>query len=243
MNRWLLMVPALVLASCMSIRPASAVPPPASLPAGSFYSNLTAVVEQPKRGSVTLTLILWRAEDGRLGVNVKKLENDLAWVVVSQDRLAVWLPKSGVRYDGPATNVNLPPWLGRLDLLAAEVGDGPVPDGTMLVADGPDWAFVTGDARARLRTQPDGTPTAKVLTTAQGVIRLEYGKTRLFDGIPRPGTATTMLPDGTRLGVTLGSLRAQFPVPEKRLVLPAAAAQARPVDALGLCDALAALGD
>ncbi|MFM2091865.1 MAG: hypothetical protein RLZZ127_2354 [Planctomycetota bacterium] len=239
---WTALLALVLLTGCGCFQPASRTPPPPSLSAGPFQATLTAVVEPPDGGSTTLTLRLWRADDGRIGAQVAKLENDLAWVAADGDRLAVWLPRSGVRYEGPRRAPGLPPWLARLDLLADEIGTGPVPEGAVLVADGPDWSYLHDGTQVRIRCEPDGRPTLKVITAPEGTIRLEYGRTRLFDGIPRPGGAATVLPDGSRLAATIGSIRSHHAVPEKRLVLPAAAAHARVVPAAGLADALAAEG-
>jgi hypothetical protein len=242
--RWsaisLLVIAVLTLAGCF--QPASRTPPPPSLSAGPFQATLTAVVEPPGGTSTTLTLRLWRADDGRIGAQVAKLENDLAWVVADGERLQVWLPRSGVRFSGARRDPALPAWLARIDLLVDEIGTGPLPEGAVLVADGTDWSYLHDGAQVRIRCEPDGRPTLKVITAPEGTIRLEYGRTRQFDGIPRPGGAATILPDGTHLAATIGSIRAHHAVPEKRLVLPAAAAQARAVDAAGLTDALAREG-
>ena len=235
---WLICGLLTLIALTGCIQPASRTPPPASITAGPFQATLTAVVEPPEGASTTLTLRLWRAEDGRIGAQVAKLENDLAWVAADGERLEVWLPRSGVRFAGPRRDPALPAWLARLDLFVDEVGTGPIPDGAVLVADGPDWSFLHDGTQVRVRCEPDGRPTAKIITAPEGTIRLEYGRTRLFDGIPRPGGAASILPDGTRLAATIGSIRSHHAVPEKRLVLPAAAAQARVVDAAGLAAAL-----
>jgi hypothetical protein len=240
---WMALFALFLLTGCGCFQPASRTPPPASIPAGPFQATLTALVEPPRGESVTLTLRLFQAGDGRLGAQVSKLDHDVASVAMEGDRLAVWLPRAKARFEGSRRDPGLPPWLSRLDLLADEVGTGPVPEGALLVADGADWAFVQGDARIRLRCEPDGRPTLKVITAPEGVIRLEYGRPGLFNGIPRPGRASTILPDGTALSVTIGSIRAQPEIPEKRLRLPAEAAEGRRVDAAGLADALAGEGE
>ncbi len=234
----------LLAAGCLSSRQEADGPGPQPAPSesfGAFRATLTLLVEPPKRERVTLTARVFRDRAGRVAVTLAKVDHDLVVAVLAEGRLACLLPRSGSAgavYEGPASAPGLPPLLAHLDVLAAEIGDGPVPQAPVL--DQGAWRLAQGPWRARLRADARGLR-EKALLDAGGevALRVLYADPVPLGGVPRPAKATLHVADGTVITVVPGSASAEPDVAARRFRLPPAADGAARVDARGLVDAFA----
>jgi hypothetical protein len=170
-----------------------------------FSADLVARVAPPQGEPETVSVAVDRRDDGRLRVDLSKLDVQAANVLMEPDGACVaWLPRTHRVARAPAgggADTGMP-LIAALRLISRELAEGPAT--TPLSSGGREgWIFHQEPCDA------DGRPTVTRVSDADGTVRftLRYDRWQTFGEVERPARCRLTLADGTIIDLRLRSFR------------------------------------